>query len=70
MNELNVLILCRELPPHPNVVQMFGVSLDGPQPVIVMEYCSGGISFVTFVWLEILRNDKVNEIVFRECCPL
>jgi hypothetical protein len=22
---------------------MFGVSLDGPQPVIVMEYCSGGI---------------------------
>jgi hypothetical protein len=33
----------RELPPHPNVVQMFGVSLDGPQPVIVMEYCAGGI---------------------------
>jgi hypothetical protein len=22
---------------------MFGVSLDGPQPVIVMEYCTGGI---------------------------
>jgi hypothetical protein len=22
---------------------MFGVSLDGPQPVIVMEYCAGGI---------------------------
>jgi hypothetical protein len=22
---------------------MFGVSLDGPQPVIVLEYCSGGI---------------------------
>jgi hypothetical protein len=33
----------RELPPHPNVVQMFGVSLDGPQPVIVLEYCGGGI---------------------------
>jgi hypothetical protein len=33
----------RELPPHPNVVQMFGVSLDGPQPVIVLEYCAGGI---------------------------
>jgi serine/threonine protein kinase len=33
----------RELPPHPNVIQMFGVSLDGPQPVIVLEYCSGGI---------------------------
>jgi hypothetical protein len=23
---------------------MFGVSLDGPQPVIIMEYCSGGIN--------------------------
>jgi hypothetical protein len=33
----------RELPPHPNVVQMFGVSLDGPQPVLVLEYCAGGI---------------------------
>jgi hypothetical protein len=33
----------RELPPHPNVVQMFGVSLDGPQPIIVLEYCTGGI---------------------------
>jgi serine/threonine protein kinase len=32
----------RKLPPHPNVVQVFGVSLDGPQPVIVMEYCGGG----------------------------
>jgi serine/threonine protein kinase len=31
-----------ELPPHPNVVHLFGVSLDGPQPVIVMEYCEGG----------------------------
>jgi serine/threonine protein kinase len=33
----------RELPSHPNVVQVFGVSLDGPQPVIVLEYCAGGI---------------------------
>jgi serine/threonine protein kinase len=31
-----------ELPPHPNVVQVFGVSLDGPQPAIIMEYCAGG----------------------------
>jgi hypothetical protein len=36
----------RELPPHPNVVQMFGVSLDGPQPVIVMEYCAEGKNFL------------------------
>jgi serine/threonine protein kinase len=39
MNEVKLMI---ELPPHPNVVQVFGVSLDGPQPVIVMEYCAGG----------------------------
>jgi hypothetical protein len=33
----------RELPPHPNVVQLLGISLDGPQLVIVLEYCAGGI---------------------------
>jgi serine/threonine protein kinase len=31
-----------ELPSHPNVVHLFGVSLDGPQPIIVLEYCAGG----------------------------
>jgi serine/threonine protein kinase len=31
-----------DLPPHPNIVQMYGVSLDGPQAVIVLEYCAGG----------------------------
>jgi len=39
MNKMKPMI---DLPPHPNVVQVFGVSLDGPQPVIVMEYCAGG----------------------------
>jgi hypothetical protein len=34
---------CRELPPHPNIVQVFGISQDGPQPILVMEYCDGGI---------------------------
>jgi serine/threonine protein kinase len=32
------------LPPHPNVVRMFGVCIEGTQPIIVMEYCSGGLS--------------------------
>jgi hypothetical protein len=32
----------RELPPHPNVVQMFGVCIDGPQSILVLEYCAGG----------------------------
>jgi hypothetical protein len=37
--EVKVMV---ELPPHPNVVQMFGISLDGPQPIIILEYCGGG----------------------------
>jgi hypothetical protein len=32
----------RKLPPHPNVVQMFGISIDGSQPILVLEYCAGG----------------------------
>jgi hypothetical protein len=31
-----------DLPPHPNVVQVYGISLDGQQSVLVLEYCSGG----------------------------
>jgi len=31
-----------ELPPHPNVVHLLGASLDGPQPVIILEFCAGG----------------------------
>jgi tyrosine-protein kinase Yes len=37
--EVRVMI---ELPPHPNVVQMFGISVDGPEAVIILEYCDGG----------------------------
>jgi serine/threonine protein kinase len=29
-------------PPPPNVVRIYGVSIDGTQPIIVMEYCAGG----------------------------
>jgi serine/threonine protein kinase len=32
----------RELSPHPNVVQVYGISIDGPQPILVLEYCPGG----------------------------
>jgi len=39
MREVKLMV---KLPPHPNVVQMYGVTLDGPQPIIVMEYCNGG----------------------------
>jgi serine/threonine protein kinase len=41
LREANLMIL---LPPHPNVVQMFGVCIEETQPIIVMEYCSGGLS--------------------------
>jgi serine/threonine protein kinase len=41
MREANLLI---SLPPYPNVVQMFGVCIEETQPIIVMEYCSGGLS--------------------------
>jgi serine/threonine protein kinase len=41
MREANLMI---SLPPHPNVVQMFGVCFAGTQSIIVMEYCSGGLS--------------------------
>jgi len=39
MRETNLMI---SLPPHPNVVRVYGISMDGTQPIIVMEYCAGG----------------------------
>jgi len=39
LREANVMI---GLPPHQNLVQFFGVSIDGPQPIIVLEYCAEG----------------------------
>jgi serine/threonine protein kinase len=39
LREANLMI---SLPPHPNVVRMYGISIDGNQPIIVMEYCAGG----------------------------
>lgn len=30
------------MPPHPNVVQVFGISRDGPHPVLILEFCDGG----------------------------
>jgi tRNA A-37 threonylcarbamoyl transferase component Bud32 len=28
--------------PHPNIVQLLGISVDGPQPLVVLEYCNEG----------------------------
>jgi hypothetical protein len=30
------------IPPHPNIVQLLGISMDGPQPLVVLEYCDEG----------------------------
>jgi hypothetical protein len=39
LREAKIMI---ELPPHPNIVQVFGVSISGPQPIIILEYCPKG----------------------------
>ncbi len=28
--------------PHPNIVQSLGISVNGPQPLMVLEYCNKG----------------------------
>jgi serine/threonine protein kinase len=43
LKETNLIIL---LPSHPNVVQIFGVCIEETHPIIVMAYCSGGLSIV------------------------
>jgi hypothetical protein len=40
---------------------MFGVSLDGPQPVIVLEYCAGGINQI--------KSDHNHSFVCEEHFP-
>lgn len=30
------------IPPHPNIVQLLGVSIDGPRPLVVLEFCNQG----------------------------
>jgi len=46
IGEIRIMI---DLPPHPNVVQMYGISFDGPQVIIVLEYCAG-------VWISCCLN--------------
>lgn len=39
---LKEALIMTKIPPHPNIVQVLGVSIDGPEPSIVLEYCPGG----------------------------
>jgi hypothetical protein len=31
-----------KIPPHPNIVQLLGISSNGPQQLVILEYCNGG----------------------------
>lgn len=46
---------CSNMRPHPNVVQILGLSTDGPFPALILEYCSGGS-------LDKLLKDKEKEV--------
>jgi hypothetical protein len=56
LSEIKVMV---DLPPHPNIVQMYGVSLDGPQAVIVLEYCAGGNVLHTHTRLFCSQNFRI-----------
>jgi serine/threonine protein kinase len=51
--------------PHPNLVQTFGVSLDGPNPCIVLEYCGGGSLDQLFTTEKGLTNEKKLEYALK-----
>jgi serine/threonine protein kinase len=57
MREANLMI---SIPPHPYIVQMFGVSIDGTQPIIVMEYCNAGIHSSSFFLLHNIYSQTSN----------
>jgi predicted Ser/Thr protein kinase len=52
--------------PHPNLVQTFGVSLDGPNPCIVLEYCGGGsLDQVLYDSSAVLSVEKQREYAMK-----
>lgn len=53
------------MPPHPNVVQVFGISRDGPHPVLILEYCDGGsLDKMLYESSTVLSTDQILEIVY------
>jgi serine/threonine protein kinase len=69
MREANLVI---SLPSHPNVVRIYGVSIDGTQPIIVIEYCAGGsLDKVLFDTEEHISDEQkilwVHEIALGMC---
>ena len=59
---LDEMKLITKLPPHPNVVQVYGVCLDNTSPVIVMEYCENG-SLDNIIYKQNLDRKKIFDII-------
>jgi predicted Ser/Thr protein kinase len=59
---LHEMKLITKLPPHPNVVQVYGVCLDNVKPVIVMEYCQNG-SLDNIIYKQNLDRKKIFNII-------
>jgi predicted Ser/Thr protein kinase len=59
---LHEMKLITKLPPHPNVVQVYGVCLDNTSPVIVMEYCENG-SLDNIIYKQNLDRKKIFDII-------
>ncbi len=66
MNAFKLISFHSGIAPHPNLVQTFGVSLDGPNPCIVLEFCSGGsLDGVVYDADQIITNDKRREYALK-----
>lgn len=50
------------MPPHPNLVQTYGVSMDSDHPYIVLEYCEGG-SLDKIVFSEVIKRKEQRSLV-------
>ncbi len=50
------------MPPHPNLVQTYGVSMDSDYPYIVLEYCEGG-SLDKIVFSEVIKRKEQRSLV-------
>lgn len=52
------------IPPHPNIVQLLGVSTNGPRPLVVLEYCNeGSLDKLLYDMEETLSTEKQLSII-------
>jgi serine/threonine protein kinase len=60
-------MVIRNIPPHPNIVQVLGVSVDGPHPLIMLEYCAGGTSLFYSYMMCIFICESLQTIEADSC---